>query len=227
MAQRAGFVNPVAMIQSVAQVSKYEATRLVETGTLLAEVEASRVLLDGAGSSAAPGAAANGVLAPEWQKRLADELVEGRMSIDKIDAIRRVMSEIAAVTTTAVYTAVDTAIGGMAVGGTAITSSVTELIVGASGQSPEQLFRAAKRARDLLDADGIARREKQQHDLRSVRTWWDSSGMHCGSWRLATEDGALVAEAFEQILSPRRGGPRFVNFAQEDRGGSDRRRALG
>ena len=38
MAQKAVFVSPVAMIQSVAQVSKHEAVRLVEMGTLLAEV---------------------------------------------------------------------------------------------------------------------------------------------------------------------------------------------
>ena len=98
---------------------------------------------------------------------------------------------------------------------TAIITAVTELISGATHSTPEQLFRAAKRARDVIDADGISRREKQQHDLRSVRTWWDATGMHCGSWRLAPEDGSLVAEAFEQILSPRRGGPRFVNPADQ------------
>ena len=98
---------------------------------------------------------------------------------------------------------------------TAIITAVTELISGATHSTPEQLFRAAKRARDVIDADGISRREKQQHDLRSVRTWWDGTGMHCGSWRLAPEDGSLVAEAFEQILSPRRGGPRFVNLADQ------------
>ena len=46
MAQKAGFVSPVAMIQSEAQVSKHEATRLVEMGTLLAGVEASRNLVE-------------------------------------------------------------------------------------------------------------------------------------------------------------------------------------
>ena len=228
MAQKAGFVSPVAMIQSLAQVSKHEAVRLVATGALLAEVQASKILLDDADPSAtqvdgATGVTgAIGVTAPEWQNLLAEGLVDGRLSIDKVDAIRRVVSDITTADhstadhSTVDHTTVDgTAVSRATVDDTAITTAVAELIAGASGQTPEQLFRAAKRARDGIDAEGIERREKQQHDLRSVRTWWDSTGMHCGSWRLAPEDGSLVAEAFEQILSPRRGGPRFVNLADQ------------
>lgn len=203
MAQKAGFVNTVAMIQSVAQVSKHEATRLVDTGTLLAEVEASKDLLENLTKSLDPsggpgaGPGPTGVVSPEWQILLAGQLTEGELSLDKVDAIRRVMSDM---TTT---------------DDESTSTAVAELIASASGQSPEQLFRAARRARDVLDADGIERREKQHRDLRSVRTWWDATGMHCGSWRLAPEDGSLVAEAFQQILSPRRGGPRFVSPAEQ------------
>ena len=203
MAQKAGFVSPVAMIQSVAQVSKHEAVRLVEMGTLLAGVEHSAQLLNGAAPADSGGSDVSagdpdrcaGVLAPDWHSLLAAAVGEGRVSLDKVDAVRRVMSEL---TTT---------------DDTAIIAAVTGLISVATHSTPEQVFRAAKRARDVIDADGIERREKQQHDLRSVRTWWDGTGMHCGSWRLAPEDGSLVAEAFEQILSPRRGGPRFVDLA--------------
>jgi len=69
--------------------------------------------------------------------------------------------------------------------------------------------------RDQLDAEGILRREMAQHDLRSVRKWRSSDGMFHGSWKLAPEDGVLVDEAFAQILSPRRGGPRFVDPAAQ------------
>ncbi len=163
---------------------------------MLAEVHASIHPFDSPGSGASDATTivrSSGDIVPEWQRRLANAMVDGRVSLDKVDAIRRVMSDITSKSDAA------------------IADAVSGLIDAASGMSPEQVSREAKRARDLLDREGIACREKAQRDLRSVRTWWDANGMHCGTWRLAPEDGALVAEAFAQILSPRRGGPRFVD----------------
>ena len=71
--------------------------------------------------------------------------------------------------------------------------------------------------RDRIDTAGIAARETQHHNLRSVRTWWDTAGMHCGTWRLPPEDGTLIAETLDQILSPRRGGPRFTDPTEQHR----------
>lgn len=201
LAQEAGYVNPVAMVQAIAQVGRAEASRQVETGTMIAGAAAAEASVggtDGAPPDTPDGAPA-GLLVDEsreqhrWQSRLAAAITDGRMSLEKVDAIRRVMSDIVQP---------DRA---------AVDDAVIELVRLAPEMSPEQLVRAARRARDVIDHDGIERREKQQRDLRSVRTWWDANGMHCGSWRLAPEEGALVAEAFDQILSPRRGGPRFVD----------------
>ncbi|MFP7834727.1 DUF222 domain-containing protein [Marisediminicola sp. LYQ134] len=192
LAQQAGFVSPVAMIQRVAHVSRIEATRLVETGALLAEAEAAAELAASAGSAdhTAP------VPGERWREVLASAVREGTLSLDAVDAIRRVFSDI---------THVDDGV---------LRAAAAELVLAAAGLTPDQVHRRARQVRDLLDADGIERREKQHRDLRTVRTWWDTAtGMHCGSWRLAPEDGALVADAFAQILSPRRGGPRFVDPA--------------
>lgn len=215
MAQKAGFVSPTAMFQSMAQVSKHEATRMIEMGGLLHGVAASNRSLKATGSvsstidtsSPDAGPMTSSELVPEWHTLLANALAEGRMSIDKVDAIRRVMADIGS-DRNGVHEA---STPDVTVTDAAIARTVVELIAHSTGLNPEQMFRAAKRARDAIDADGIERREKEQRDLRSVRTWWDVNGMHCGSWRLAPEDGALVAEAFAQILSPRRGGPRFVD----------------
>ncbi|MFP7759671.1 DUF222 domain-containing protein [Marisediminicola sp. LYQ85] len=187
LAQKAGFVSPVAMIQRVAHVSRAEATRLVETGSLLAEA---------ASAGAQPVGGHDGSAPPSWRDALAAAVTSGALSLDAMDAIRRVFSEI---------TGVDEIV---------LEDAADDLIAAGPGLTPEQLWRRARQVRDLLDADGIERREKQHRDLRTVRTWWDATtGMHCGSWRLAPEDGALVADAFAQILSPRRGGPRFVDPA--------------
>jgi hypothetical protein len=197
LAQGAGFVSPVAMIQSLTQVGKAEAARQVETGTLLVEVETSARIRAAVESGDIPAAdvptAMTGALAPQWQTLLASGVLDGRLSLDKVDAIRRVMAEISDFDDATISTAVG------------------DLIDAAPGLNPEQLCRAARHARDLIDQGGIEAREKRQRDQRSVRTWWDANGMFCGSWRLPPEDGTLVAEAFEQILSPRRGGPRFVD----------------
>ncbi len=90
-------------------------------------------------------------------------------------------------------------------------SAVSSVVKESEGRTPEQIFKIARRLRDTLDAEGIANREKQQRDLRSVRTWWDAAGMHCGSWRLPPEEGMILASAFDAVMSPRRGGPRFVS----------------
>ncbi|MFP7833606.1 DUF222 domain-containing protein [Marisediminicola sp. LYQ134] len=196
LAQQAGFLNPIAMIQAVAHVSRHDATRLVEAGTMIAEAEfAEAVFVSAAADAGAAGAdgAASRVLS--WRERLAAAVTEGALSLDAMDAIRRVLCEVTSCDDDTLNAVAD------------------ELVDAARGLTPDQVHRRARQARDIIDAEGIARREKEQRDLRSVRTWWDATGMHRGSWRLAPEDGALVAEAFAQILSPRRGGPRFVDPA--------------
>ena len=85
------------------------------------------------------------------------------------------------------------------------------LIATSNGRTPEQLNRSTRQARDTLDERGIERREKERRDLRSLRAWWDAAGKYCGSWRLPAEEGMVIASALDELLSPRRGGPRFVD----------------
>ncbi|MES2171398.1 MAG: DUF222 domain-containing protein [Actinomycetota bacterium] len=90
-------------------------------------------------------------------------------------------------------------------------AAVATVVKGSMARTPGQIFKIARQLRNRLDADGIAKREMEQRDLRAVRTWWDEAGMYCGSWRLPPEEGTIVAEAFDAVMSPRRGGPRFVS----------------
>ena len=183
LAQSEGFVSPEAMIQSVAKVSRHEATKLVRVGTLIAESEAA----------AAAAAAFAAGLAP-WQAPLMTALTASVLSMDSVESIRRALGDI-----------------DPSITAEQLTGACEQLIASSAGLSPEQLFRRARQFRDALDEGGIERREKQRRDLRSVRTWWDPTGMHCGTWRLPPEEGMIVASGFEQVLSPRRGGPRMVD----------------
>lgn len=80
--------------------------------------------------------------------------------------------------------------------------------------------RLLKRARDLkdeLDAEAVERREKEQRDLRYLKYSKRDDGMVRGSFLLDSLDGALVTEALNAVLSPRRGGPRMVDAGQKAR----------
>ncbi len=80
--------------------------------------------------------------------------------------------------------------------------------------SPDELRRLAREARDELDEHGIARREQERHELRYFRARRREDGMVAGSFLLDQEHGGLVLSAIDAILSPRRGGPRFVDRAR-------------
>jgi hypothetical protein len=154
LARAGGYLSTEHMIQSLAQVSRAEAAKLVRVGSALTSPSVVTALDSG-------------------------------LSFESVDAIRR------------------------GLGSLSDASAVATVVDDAKGRTPEQLFKAARQVRDELDGEGIARREKEQRDLRSVRTWWDAAGMHCGSWRLPPEEGMIVASAFDELMSPRRGGPRF------------------
>ncbi|WP_150308421.1 HNH endonuclease signature motif containing protein [Planctomonas psychrotolerans] len=204
MAQSAGFVSPEAMIQSIGKLSRPEAVKLVQLGTIIAETEAAvtltaRSVEAGAGSAdgedtSAEAGTSNAQMPPPWQAPLVAALADGTLSSDCFHAIQRALGDV-----------------GPGVPATALTTACEELLEAAAGLSPDQLFRKARNLRDELDRDGIARREKQRRDDRTLRTWWDSAGMYCGKFRLAPEEGTIVAGAIDQILSPRRGGPRMVD----------------
>ena len=85
----------------------------------------------------------------------------------------------------------------------------------AASLNADELFKRARDLREQLDADALSRREKEQRDLRYLRYSSRSDGMVRGSFLLDPVDGALVTAALDAVLSPRRGGPRFVSVKQK------------
>ncbi len=78
---------------------------------------------------------------------------------------------------------------------------------------PDELFRRARRVRDELDSVGVADRSAARREARTFVIWHQPDGMYRGKFLLDPEDGALVDAALQSIMSPRRGGPRFVDPA--------------
>ena len=96
-------------------------------------------------------------------------------------------------------------------------ADAVSLLDDAATLTPEELFRRARDLRDELDASAVARRERAQRDLRYFRYSAREDGMVRGSFLIDAVDGALVTAAFDAVLSPRRGGPRFVDPQQRGR----------
>ena len=223
-AQREGFLSPEALIQSMTGTTRVEAAKLVRVGTMIAETDAAAELAamepsmasapelapdsgspDDAASDHAPDAAPaavppSGFAAVSWQAPIARAVAAGTLSLDAADAIRKALGDI-----------------DDAVTGEQLTAAAETLIADAGRLNADQLFRKARHTRDALDTDGIARREKQRRDLRFFKIWTRQDGMVGGSFLLDPENGATITTAFDTILSPRRGGPRFVDKAGKAR----------
>ncbi|MCU1581770.1 MAG: endonuclease [Microbacteriaceae bacterium] len=79
------------------------------------------------------------------------------------------------------------------------------------------MFRRAREARDDLDEAGIAIRERGRRQLRSLRRWRRPDGMTRYTWELDPESAAMVDGIYDQLVSPRRGGPRMIDKAEQKR----------
>ncbi|CAN5206327.1 hypothetical protein BH11ACT3_BH11ACT3_08640 [soil metagenome] len=100
------------------------------------------------------------------------------------------------------------------------TATVTEtalidaaaFMVSVAPDLPVRRVSAESRAlRDALDSAGAAGREEQLKERRYLRLTPQSDGMTKVLGLLDPESAAIVGAAFDEITSPRRGGPRFVD----------------
>jgi hypothetical protein len=80
-------------------------------------------------------------------------------------------------------------------------------------ESPERLIAASRAARDELDPAAVTDREHHLRARRYLRLSPQSDGMTRISGLLDPESAAQVVAAIDQVTSPRRGGPRFVDPA--------------
>ncbi|MBI5161219.1 MAG: DUF222 domain-containing protein [Micrococcales bacterium] len=91
------------------------------------------------------------------------------------------------------------------------------LVALASGLRSAEVRREAREVRDQLDAEGVPDREERLHQQRCLSLTPLPTGMTRITGLLDPESAALVTDAFDQALSPRRGGPRFVDPAAQTR----------
>lgn len=91
------------------------------------------------------------------------------------------------------------------------------LVSQAPTQTPEALARAARQAREELELHRIADLEAHRRGRRSL-TWTRlPDGMTRLTALLDPESAAVITTAIDTVLSPRRGGPRFVDASDAAR----------
>ena len=183
LAQRTGFLSPEALIQAVSGSTKAQATKFVRVGAMMAD-------------AAAPELADSELRGPAWAVPIAHAMSSGQIGLDSADAIRRGLGEC--------FASHDVA--------EQLSAAVLLLVrEAAGGSNADQLFRHARQLRDQIDSAGVAARQQQQRDQRYVRAHIRGDGMIAGSFLYPPEEGGLIISVLDTVLSPRRGGPRFVD----------------
>ncbi|GAA4172769.1 HNH endonuclease signature motif containing protein [Gryllotalpicola koreensis] len=203
LAQQRGFKDGIGLVQDLAGVGRAEATRLIRVGGLLetAQAIAPVHVPDGAppfdpGERSLPALKA---LPGEWDAPIAVAVRNGWLSAPQGDALRQ-------------------ALGGprMRDLAPAWRTAALELIGDCwSGRwTPEDLTRAAKRARASLDTFAAAHEAEQRKELRSFKRHVRASGMVHYDIDLDPESDARFYGPIRTMLSPRLGGPRFRDAAE-------------
>ncbi|TFB83770.1 HNH endonuclease [Cryobacterium algoricola] len=231
LAARKGFRSPEDLLQSISGSSKGDAVKLLGVGRLLVETDAAekaareaaeaQKLLDetppldgqdGIGGGAGPDGTGGqppldglapsmppvpAAAVPPWHAPIGRALGEGWLSVEKADALRKGLGDL-----------------DKAITPEKLATALARLLTEARTLNADQLFKRARRVRDVLDEAGIAAREKAAYDDRSLRFY----RLHTGQVRMvglfAPEDGEYLMQTYDAITSPRRGGVRFVDKEQ-------------
>jgi hypothetical protein len=195
LARKEGFRTPEALIRHTTGSSAREAVTLVRVGAMINDAAIARSI-DGLDEC---GSATIAIVEP-WLVSVGSAVAAGRLSAASAESIRSGLGEPGpGVTTDALALAVD------------------RILAISAGQDADRIFRMARDARDALDALGIVERERQRRERRSLRRWRQPNGMTRYTWELDPEGAALVDGIYDQITSPRRGGPRFIDEKEHAR----------
>jgi hypothetical protein len=191
LAQREGFRSAEEFVRVTTGSTGREATTTVKVG---------RIVRDAA--TAGEVDATTGELqvsAEPWLAGVADAVSSGAISVGAADAIRSGLgSPVEGVTPD------DLADAAAVLCGEAATLDV------------DRLLRRARELRDDLDEQGIADRERQRFEQRSLRHFRLANGMGRMVWDLDPENYAVVTELYDRATSPKR-GVRFVDAERAEK----------
>ena len=191
LAQRKGHRTAQELLRVTTGSTLRDATVAVEVGRMSAEAtEAVDPATGEVPESARP-----------WMNEVATSATNGRISLTQAIAIR----------------------DGLGAAGSEITAEVLGDAADAlhaaalDGLDADRLKQRAHELRDELDEAGIADREAARVKLRSFKLTKLPDGMTRATWLMDPETAAIVTEIRDRAVSPKLGGPRFVEAGMAER----------
>jgi hypothetical protein len=198
LAQRSGYRTPAGLIQKVTGDSNRHVSKLVRVGVMIQQADEARTAATAPVDPNNPGATER--FGRSWLARVAAAVAAAEISLDAAEAIRVGLGEPSETVTE-----------------TALAGAASDLVNAAADLDVDALAIRARTAREDLDEAGIADREAERWRRRSLRVFRQSDGMTRLVWLLDPESAATVTATYDQLTSPRRGGPRLIAEAEKSR----------
>lgn len=204
LARREGFGTAEKLIQSATGSTSREATTLVTVGTMVHEALTA--------TDADPATGELCEIREPWLAAVGASVASGELTIEKARAIKAglgkpsVGHDADADAGTAGGADADVTIGDLA-------GLAARLLAEAEPLNADRLYSLARQYRDELDCDGIARRERAIYEQRAFRRSKRPNGLSRFTFDPDIETAAYFDSLYDNLLSPRRGGPRFIDPA--------------
>jgi hypothetical protein len=190
LAQREGFRSPEEFLQATTGSTGREAASAVRVG---------RLVRDAALVGEVDPATGDVFEAREpWLAWVAAAVAAGGLTVSAAEAIR-----------TGLGAPTENAPAALLAG------AAQQLCEEAASLHPDRLLKRARVLRDELDENGIAGRERERIERRSLRHYMLANGMGRFVWDLDPENYATLVELYNRATSPKR-GVRFVSGSQKE-----------
>ncbi|MDQ1529007.1 MAG: hypothetical protein QOH77_797 [Actinomycetota bacterium] len=186
LAQRAGHRTPEQFIKITTGATARDAVTAVKVGELMREAALSGEVDSASGEVATP--------AQPWLAPVTVALLSRSISIEAADAIR-----------------VGLGSPNSAITALQLEDAATQLCEAALSLDPDALAREARAFRDELDIGGVALRDEERRQKRSLRLFLLPDGMTKLVWTMDPETAASVRDLYDRTTSPKLGGVRFVS----------------
>jgi hypothetical protein len=188
LAQRNGYRTPEELVRVSTRSTARQASVAVRVGRLVHDAQS---VDSTTGELIAPG--------QPWLLSVTEAITSGILPLASADAIRTGLG--------------DPCEG---VAPSSLADAAARLCAEAATLDPDRLFRRARELRDELDEAGVADRERERWQRRSLRLVRQPDGMFRMTWVLDPESAAVAVDLYDRATSPRRGGPRFVAGADAE-----------
>jgi hypothetical protein len=190
LAQRAGHRTPEQFVKVTTGTTGRDAVTAVRVGGLMRE----------AATAGEVNAATGEILTPTqpWLAPVTEALGTRSISIEAAEAIRAGLGS-----------------PNSAIAADRLRDAASELCRAAERLDPDALAREARAFRDELDLDGVALREEERRQKRSLRLFIQPDGTTKLIWIMDPETAATVRDIYDRTTSPKLGGVRFVDAERQ------------